>query len=132
MTHYILKIKDLLSVKKITQEHLADIIGKNKHTISNYFNGKTKIDIDTLQDIAQALNVPVSYFFGEDAEVKKIIGHGNEVNVNSKNNNTVTNTVQDLELCKKENEQLKERLKDKDALLKEREKVIQLLENSKK
>jgi|GEM_PF-1058436 len=117
------KVKEFVKLKKITQKELSDLINKSEQTVNNYFVGRTKIDIDTLQDIAQALNVPVSYFFGEDAEVKKIIGHGNEVNVNSKNNNTVTNTVQDLELCKKENEGLKrevELLKEVNALLKKK------------
>ena len=62
----VLKIKGLIFEKKISQEMLAAEINVSKQTIINYFNGRTKIDVDTLERIAAFLNVSVNYFFTED------------------------------------------------------------------
>ena len=59
------KIKKLLKVNNLTYEQFAKQIGKSKQTVVNWFNGRGKIDIDTIEKIAQVLGVPVSYFFGE-------------------------------------------------------------------
>jgi len=63
---YIQKIKDLIDKKRITQKDFSEMIGKNVNTISNYFTGKTKIDVETLQKIADILEVNISYFFGNE------------------------------------------------------------------
>jgi len=77
-------IKDLIKSKRLTQQEFADMIGKTKQTVNNYFTGRTKIDIDTLIVIAKVLNVPISSFFD-----KKNIKDGN---VGKFENSTVINT----------------------------------------
>lgn len=62
----VLKIKGLIFEKKISQEMLAAEISVSKQTIINYFNGRTKIDVDTLEKIAAFLNVSINYFFTEE------------------------------------------------------------------
>lgn len=57
------KIKDLVKSKNLIYEDFAKKIGKSKPTVVNYFNRKSKIDIDTIEKIAEVLEVPVSYFF---------------------------------------------------------------------
>ena len=61
------KIKNLVKQKNLIYEDFAKKIGKSKPTVVNYFNKKSKIDIDTIEKIAEVLDVPVSYFF-EDGE----------------------------------------------------------------
>jgi len=119
-------IKKLVEQKHFTQEEFAKMIGKTKQTINNYFTGRTKIDIETLEDIAKALNVPSSYFFDESQEdsSKKIIQNGNHNNTMVGNGNSNDNATKELETCKKELQNLKDRLRDK-------EEIIELLKSKK-
>lgn len=47
----------------LTQEQLADAVGKAVETISNIERGALLTGIDTLQRIAGVLDVPMVYFF---------------------------------------------------------------------
>lgn len=60
------KIKILLKEKKINYEEFAKKINVSKPTVVNYFAGRSKIDIDTIQKIAEVLEVDISYFFGNE------------------------------------------------------------------
>ncbi len=92
MDDIVLKIKGLVTKRKLTYEQFAVKIGKSKQTIVNYFNLRSKIDIYTLQNMAEVLEVPVSYFFESE---KKIIGDNNTVNIDSpisnSNNRNINN-----------------------------------------
>lgn len=66
-----MKIKQLLSVKKMTYEEFSLMIGVSRPTIVNWFKGKSKIDIDLIEVIAEKLEVPITYFFSEQ-DVKKM------------------------------------------------------------
>lgn len=61
----LLKIKALMSEKKITQKQLADDIGITRQTVANYFNGRSTIDVLTLGKIAELFNVDVNYFYND-------------------------------------------------------------------
>ncbi|MCF6184190.1 MAG: helix-turn-helix domain-containing protein [Bacteroidales bacterium] len=80
-------IKDLIKSKRLTQQQFADMIGKTKQTINNYFTGRTKIDIDTLIVIAKVLKVPISYFFEAEKESSNVGNFTNSTVINSKNSN---------------------------------------------
>lgn len=68
----LLKIKGLLAEKKITQQEFANKIGISKPTLTNIFAGRSKIDVDMIEVIAEVLSVPVSYFFeGGDVPGKR-------------------------------------------------------------
>jgi len=89
------KIKVLLKEKKLTYEQFAVKIGTTRQTINNIFNGRSKIDIDTIEVIANVLNVPVSYFFEEDqGNAKKIIGDNNVIGHENTNNSHVGNMAE--------------------------------------
>ena len=60
------KIKELVQKNKFTYEQFAEKINKSKPTIVNYFNRRSSIDIDTIEVIANVLEVTVSYFFEEE------------------------------------------------------------------
>jgi transcriptional regulator with XRE-family HTH domain len=83
MKCYIQKIKHLLEVKKITQDELSQKIGKNKNTITNYLTETTKIDIDTLQKIADVLEVPITFLFEGDSqnELSIILSKIDDINI---------------------------------------------------
>ena len=51
------RLKYLLEVKDIKQKELADVLGKEVSTISNYIQGVTKPSFDTLIAIADFLEV---------------------------------------------------------------------------
>jgi len=97
------------------------MIGKTKQTINNYFSGRTKIDVETLEDIAKVLGVPVKYFFDEKESQKNINLNGTQ---NVVNNNGNSNSSADFEACKKELEAIK-----RESALKD--KIIEILEGKK-
>lgn len=51
-----------------TQERLAEQIGVSVQQIQNYESGANKMNTDRLQQLANALDVPVQSFFSESDE----------------------------------------------------------------
>lgn len=49
----------------LTQEALGQLIGRTQYSISQYESGSRAIAITELPALARALNVPISYFFGD-------------------------------------------------------------------
>lgn len=64
----VLKIKGLLSEKNISMQVFSDAIEVSRPTVANYFNGRSKIDVYTIEKIAAFFGVSVSYFFEEPAD----------------------------------------------------------------
>ena len=57
------------SIRGLTQEGVAEQIGKAAETVSNIERGQTLTGLDTLERLSRCLHVPVSEFFeGYDAE----------------------------------------------------------------
>ena len=56
------KIKIFRKQKKYTLEELAKKIYKSKSTLSKYENGEITIDISSLNDISEALEIPIKFF----------------------------------------------------------------------
>lgn len=63
------QIRKLRKEKRLTMEQLAKKINSSQSAISMYENGHREPDYDTLQNLAEALDVPVSSLFGESIEV---------------------------------------------------------------
>ncbi len=61
--HIGVKVKAARLDKGFTQERLADAVGKAVETISNIERGHTLSGLDTLQQIALAVGVPMTHFF---------------------------------------------------------------------
>ncbi|MDD4125008.1 MAG: helix-turn-helix transcriptional regulator [Eubacteriales bacterium] len=57
MNHVGKNIKKFREMKKVTQEEMAQALFITRQAVSNWENGKTEPDIDTLQKIADFLNV---------------------------------------------------------------------------
>lgn len=62
-----LRIKDILAEKGLTAKSLAERMGKSPQYISNIINGGKGASVNTLQEIAEALQVPVSSLFADFA-----------------------------------------------------------------
>lgn len=58
-----LRIKDLLKEKGMTNIAIAEKVGITRPNMSNIVNGKTKPSLDTLEKIADALNIHISELF---------------------------------------------------------------------
>ena len=50
-------------LRKLTQENLAESINKERNTISNIECAATGVSLDTLFDIAEALEIPIHKLF---------------------------------------------------------------------
>ena len=72
-------------VKGISQQALAAALGITFQQVQKYEKGSNRVGASRLSQIAQALDVPVSYFFGgtqaaaEDGTASHVNGETNEV-----------------------------------------------------
>ncbi len=60
-----LKIKDVLKEKKVTVVSLAGMIGITQPNMSNIVNGKSTPSLETLEKIANALDVDITELFDQ-------------------------------------------------------------------
>lgn len=67
------KIKALRKTRGLTQEQLAEKLGVQRATISNYEIGRRSPHIKELEKIADVLGVPLEYFGGGCNEVHDLI-----------------------------------------------------------
>ena len=58
------RIRDLREDKDLRQRDLADAVGIDQRTISNYETGKSNPDSDALIKIADFFNVSIDYLVG--------------------------------------------------------------------
>lgn len=57
------RIKKRRKELKMSQEELAEILGVTYQQVQKYENGTNKLNVENIQTVADALNVPVFYFF---------------------------------------------------------------------
>lgn len=60
-----LRIKEILKEKGITAKSLAQELGKAPQYVNNIINGGKGASLNTLQEIADVLNVPISSLFAD-------------------------------------------------------------------
>lgn len=58
------RLKELRTIRKITQVKLAMDLNLSQHSISRYETGEREADYDTLVAIADYFNVSVDYLLG--------------------------------------------------------------------
>lgn len=66
------RIKKLRAIKGITQENLAHEAKTSHRYIWGIENGKQNPSLDTLENIAIALNVPVSYLLLNNSDIETL------------------------------------------------------------
>ena len=60
-----LRIKEILKERNMTGKSLAESMGKAPQYISNVINGGKGVSINSLEEIARHLNVPISSLFAD-------------------------------------------------------------------
>lgn len=88
-------IKSIRKSKGITQQQLADKIGKTESSIRKYEKGLVQIPINVMNDIATALEVPVQDLLQFD-ESKDSFQSEREIYINMLENNTILKQNLDL------------------------------------
>lgn len=66
-----LRIKEIMGERNVTSVWLANEIGVTKATISNLINNKTMPSIETLENIANALKVPMWQLFASIEDIQR-------------------------------------------------------------
>lgn len=64
-----IRVKEIMQEKGITSIALATMVGLSKNTISNLINNKTMPSVETLNEIAAALDVPLWQLFAAPNDV---------------------------------------------------------------
>lgn len=62
------KIKFRRQQLGISQERLAEILDVSYQQVQRYENGTNRLNVENIQLIAQALDVPITFFFRTDYE----------------------------------------------------------------
>lgn len=68
-------VREYRKIRKMSLEQLARMIQKSRSTVAKYETGEISMDLDTLYEISQALNVPVEAFFAHLNTQKKSSRH---------------------------------------------------------
>ncbi|WP_300770644.1 helix-turn-helix transcriptional regulator [uncultured Bacteroides sp.] len=109
------RILDLIAKKRYKLVEVYTGIGMSRQAFSALTSGKSKPSFDNLEKMADFFQVPIDYFFGRDAS--NYVNSGTQVNGNVVGGDLVVNEINHL----------KELLAEKDVLLAEKERTIQIL-----
>lgn len=118
------KIKDLLEGRGVQQNTFCAETGISKSNLYVWVKGNSMPGADNLEVIADYFKVPVDFFFDREVDVSGVsIGH--QVKGNG---NKVSGDIS-LSECQKELEHMKALLEEKDKIITEKERTIQILMN---
>lgn len=71
-THIGVKVKAARLDRGLTQERLAEALGRAVETISNIERGHAQSGLDTLEKISSVLGVPMTYFFADLDSARRV------------------------------------------------------------
>lgn len=113
-------INELLKRKKISQKDFCERVGLTDVSLRRIIE-RNSTKTETLEKIAESLNVPIGYFFGEQSGIV-ISGVHNQVH-NGQGDQIMMTPEQ------KEIEHLRAIIEAKDKIIEEKERLIQILIN---
>jgi len=61
------KLKLFRTQNKLSQQHLADVLGVERSTYCGYETGRRKVNIETLLKLAEFYNLPMDSFLNESS-----------------------------------------------------------------
>ncbi|WP_288259111.1 helix-turn-helix transcriptional regulator [uncultured Bacteroides sp.] len=122
------KLAQLIDERRIVKTKLCDELDISVMTLNNFLNKGSEIGSSKLERIADKFQVPIDYFYDREVEIdeKWHIGH----NVNG-NGNKVSGNISISEY-QKEIEHLTQLLHEKQIIIDEKERTIQILLNKEK
>lgn len=119
-----LRIRELLDEKGVQQNTFSVETGISKSNLWVWIEGKSKPGADALEKMADYFKVPTDYFFDRNIDLPNIsIGH--QVKGNG---NKVSGDVTISE-CRKEIAHLNALIEEKERVINEKERTIQILMN---
>ena len=93
-----IKLNKLRSQRGLSLRALASLSGLNINTLSLIENGKTSPSVSTLQQLAQALEVPITAFFESEPTSKRVVFTSHHKRTSASLSNTrLENLGKDLE-----------------------------------
>ena len=121
------KLAQLIEERRIVKTKLCEELEISVMTLHNFLNKGSEIGSNKLEKIADKFQVPIDYFYDREVEIDERwhIGH----NVNG-NGNKVSGDIT-LSECQKEIQHLTQLLHEKQAIIDEKERTIQILLNNK-
>ena len=119
------KLAQLIEERRIGKTKLCEELDISVMTLNNFLNKGSEIGSNKLEKIADKFQVPIDYFYDREVEIDERwhIGH----NVNG-NGNKVSGDIT-LSECQKEIEHLNALLEEKERVISEKERTIQILMN---
>lgn len=116
------KINDLIEDRGVTKVALYKAIGLSKKGLDDIISGNHAPKAPILESIADYFKLPIDYFFDREVDYNGInIGH----HVNG-NGNKVSGDIT-LSECRTEIEHLRSLLEEKERIIAEKERTIQIL-----
>lgn len=121
------KLAQLIEERRIVKTKLCEELDISVMTLNNFLNKGSEIGSNKLEKIADKFQVPIDYFYDREVEIDERwhIGH----NVNG-NGNKVSGDIT-LSECQKEIQHLMQLLHEKQTIIDEKERTIQILLNNK-
>lgn len=118
------KIKELLDLAGITQKEFSKRVGITEQSLYGYYNPGANPTSKILEKIANELKCSLDYLFDRESDCSNInVGHQIKGNGN-KVSGDITLTE-----CRKEIEHLRALLEEKEKVMAEKERLIQVLMN---
>lgn len=70
MSKFNLRLRELRTSRKLSQQNLADYLNISKSSVNMYERGEREPGLDTLEAIADFFNVDLDYLSGKTSEIK--------------------------------------------------------------
>lgn len=70
MSKFNLRLRELRTSRKLSQQDLADYLNISKSSVNMYERGEREPGLDTLEAIADFFNVDLDYLSGKTSEIK--------------------------------------------------------------
>ena len=117
-------INKLIEEKGVTKKSLYNFAGLSKTQLDNIISGKNIPGVDKIERIADFFEMPIDFFFNRNTNLSGInVGHQIKGN-----GNNISGDIT-LSECQTEIAHLKQLLQEKENIIKEKERTIQILMN---
>lgn len=117
------KLAQLIEEKRIVKTKFCEELGISVMTLNNFLNKGSEIGSTKLERIADKFHVPIDYFYDREVEIDEKWHIGHSVNGNG---NKISGNIT-LSEYQKEVEHLTQLLKEKQLIIEEKERTIQIL-----